>query len=85
MAEVVDQLPYPDGQGHREMYPWGSWLDGRAWKLEHLDDFRVKPESFRRAAKQAGAVRGFKVRTRIVGSAVYLQAVREDDDERAAA
>ena len=71
MAVVIEPEDWPGGP----VYRWEEWLDGRPWVLSLRTDFETTPEQFRNSAYQAAKRMGCRVRTRIVGTDVYLQRI----------
>lgn len=69
MSKILDDFDF----GARQPLPWGEWLDGRIWQLEHGVDYTIKPASLVATAYKRAAERGGKVRTKRQGDTVVLQ------------
>lgn len=79
MAEVVKELP-PNRQSQNSSgakHPWSEWLDGRVWKLKQGVDFSAEIRNFRSQVFCKAKERQRKVKTRIVGEYLYIQATKE--------
>lgn len=59
-------------------YPWREWFDGSTWKLTKGEDFTVAVGDMRSTAFATATRRGLKIRTRIDGDVLYIQAYRAD-------
>lgn len=73
MAEVVHEMP-PKNTARRGS-KWDRYFDGQVWKLGPKDYAPVEAESARANAVTAARRRGFKLKTRVQGSILYVQAV----------
>ena len=73
MAEVLDSFEFG-----MERSIWGEWLDGRIWRLERGHDFDVIPDTLDKRARAAAKRRGLKVRVRVRGDVVVIQAYQPD-------
>lgn len=63
-------------------YPWVDWLDGHVWKLTQEEDFpESTPRKLATAAHSAAKFRYIKVRTRVDGNVVWLQALIDPPTE----
>jgi len=80
MAQIVDELPKRKGggPGRSEKYPYDEWLDGKVWQLDEGTDFEVSKGSFMTSIRGAAKKRGLNVRSRVLETAVVVQAFQPD-------
>ena len=68
---IVDKFPE---RHHASTYDWNAVFDGQCRELIFDEDFKCKPYSFSQLAYKAAKVREQKVRVKIVGNSVFIQA-----------
>jgi hypothetical protein len=64
-------------------YPWDEWLDGQIRKLDRVTDFDGPAMSVERVIRTSANRRGIRVRIRVEGDSIYLQAHTEDARNKA--
>lgn len=55
-------------------YPWGDWLDGSTWELTR-EDYDGTLASFRSRCYYMAREFGYRLRTRVLGDLLYIQAL----------
>jgi hypothetical protein len=83
MAEILREYDWTRASAHIEnarsrAYPWEEWLDGQIRKLTRGDDFDGPSMSVERVIRTSANRRGIRVRIRVEGESIYLQAHKED-------
>lgn len=80
MGKVVDEFPERPyvPVGRKEKYPYDKWFNGQIWELIGGTDFSNDPENFRITLTGAARRRNTRIRTRVVGSRVYVQAYQNN-------
>lgn len=63
-----------------QRYPWDEWLDGQQRELKMGKDFFVAPITVQRQALKTCKRLGIRVRTRVVGEYLYVQALLDATD-----
>lgn len=77
MAEVVNGYEFTKAT-RESKYPWGEWLDGRVWKLTSGVDFDTNAATFRDMCFNRVSGTDLKVRTRVKGNVIHLQAYKPE-------
>lgn len=74
MATKLDAFPERSA-GRPSSEDWDKWLDGGVWRLVRGEDFhKPKCESMRSVSCMKARERGLKVRTRVDGDSIVIQA-----------
>jgi hypothetical protein len=82
MATQLEKFAFAS-VGRKGKYDWDLWLDGNIWELKRPVDFQGNSNSMRNGAKQAGKIRGLKVRTTLVNDdTLVIQAYKDDANQR---
>jgi hypothetical protein len=82
MATILPQYDWTRASAHVEKarsraYPWEEWLDGQIRKLDRITDFDGPAMSVERVIRTSANRRGIRVRIRVEGDSIYLQAHTE--------
>lgn len=83
MATILPTYDWTHASNHVEKarsraYPWDEWLDGQIRKLDRITDFDGPAMSVERVIRTSANRRGIRVRIRVEGDSIYLQAHTED-------
>lgn len=83
MATILPQYDWTSASAHitnarSRAYPWEEWLDGQIRKLDKGDDFDGPAMSVERVIRTSANRRGIRVRIRVEGDSIYLQAHTDD-------
>lgn len=83
MAEILPIYDWTHASAHitnarSKAYPWDEWLDGQIRKLSRGEDFDGPAMSVERVIRTSANRRGIRVRIRVEGESIYLQAHLED-------
>jgi len=79
MATILPQYDWTSASAHitnarSRAYPWEEWLDGQIRKLDKGEDFDGPAMSVERVIRTSANRRGIRVRIRVEGDSIYLQA-----------
>ena len=79
MASILPTYDWTKASAHIEnarsrVYPWDEWLDGQIRKLDRGPDFDGPAMSVERVIRTSANRRGIRVRIRVEGESIYLQA-----------
>jgi hypothetical protein len=79
MATILPTYDWTKASAHIEnarsrVYPWDEWLDGQIRKLDRGPDFDGPAMSVERVIRTSANRRGIRVRIRVEGESIYLQA-----------
>jgi hypothetical protein len=88
MATILPTYDWTRASAHIEnarsrAYPWEEWLDGQIRKLDRGEDFDGPSMSVERVIRTSANRRGIRVRIRVEGESIYLQAHQEDARNKA--
>ena len=88
MATILPTYDWTRASAHIEnarsrAYPWEEWLDGQIRKLDRHEDFDGPSMSVERVIRTSANRRGIRVRIRVEGESIYLQAHQEDARNKA--
>jgi hypothetical protein len=84
MATILPQYDWTRASAHvvkarSRAYPWEEWLDGQIRKLDRVEDFDGPAMSVERVIRTSANRRGIRVRIRVEGDSIYLQAHTEQE------
>jgi len=88
MATILPQYDWTRASTHVDKarsraYPWEEWLDGQIRKLDRGPDFDGPAMSVERVIRTSANRRGIRVRIRVEGDSIYLQAHLENARNKA--
>ena len=72
MAERIARLT-PARRGRPHLYPWDTWTDGHAWRIEHGEDFQTSAANMCQLVRQYAARNGYAANASVHGDAVEFQ------------
>lgn len=73
MAQRVQELPEIRKGGYNARYPWSTWTDGSAWKIEKGVDFDVPAKSMQAQLYIRAERDDLYVTTRMDGNFIWFQ------------
>lgn len=76
MAERIDNLT--PLRGRAPIYPWATWLDGSAWRIERGVDFEVPADSMAAMVRMRAKDLGLSATARVLGEIVEFQVLSEE-------
>ena len=79
MPELVEDADAFETRGRQEKYNWSQLFDGNTWRLKQGEDFDGAPTTPQMAAYSAARRYDVRIRTRIDGNDLIIQALEGDN------
>lgn len=76
MAKILSEFDFPQ-KGRKQMYPWGSWTDGKIRRIIQGKDFQCSTESMVVQVYNKARAEGKKVRISKTPEHIVFQFYRE--------
>jgi len=80
MAEKLEDFSWNNSRMD-STFPYTKWLDGNIWRIRRGVDFDMPAKNMRVNLYSAADRRGVRVRTKLKGDEITLQAYPWDDPE----